>query len=87
MTMGCGTDMKVRKMAAGLFKTHCLAVMDEVKAKKQTVLITKRGKPIAKLVPADKDPDDIYGFFAGKGTIEGDLVAPALDPEEWGDLY
>jgi prevent-host-death family protein len=74
-------------MAAGLFKTHCLAVMDEVQAKKQTVVITKRGKPIAKLMPADKDSDDIFGFLAGKGSIKGDIVAPALDPEEWGELF
>jgi len=44
--------MKVRKMAAGLFKTHCLAVIDEVQANEQTVVIAKRSKPIAKLVPA-----------------------------------
>jgi prevent-host-death family protein len=79
--------MKTKRMAAGLFKTHCLAVMDEVQAKKQTVVITKRGKPIAKLMPADKDSDDIFGFLAGKGSIKGDIVAPALDPEEWGELF
>jgi len=50
-------------------------------------LITKRGKPVAKLVPADKDTDDFYGFFVGKGKIIGDVVAPAFSPEEWGGLY
>jgi prevent-host-death family protein len=78
--------MKLRKMAAGSFKTHCLAVMDEVQAKRQEIVITKRGKPIAKLAPVDHS-DDIYGFFEGKGAIKGDLVAPALDPEEWGELF
>ena len=77
----------MKKMAAGKFKVHCLAVMDEVQAKREAVLITKRGKPVAKLVPADKDADDFYGFFAGKGKIVGDVVAPAFSPEEWGDLY
>jgi prevent-host-death family protein len=77
----------MKKMAAGAFKVHCLAVMDEVQSKRQSVLITKRGKPVAKLVPADKGEDDFYGFFAGKGKITGDVVSPAFSPEEWGDLY
>jgi prevent-host-death family protein len=77
----------MKKMAAGAFKVHCLAVMDEVQSKRQPVLITKRGKPVAKLVPVEQEKDDIFGFFKGKGTITGDVVAPALTPEEWGDLY
>ena len=36
------------KMSAATFKTHCLAVIDEVHAKRQPILITKHGKPIAK---------------------------------------
>ena len=76
----------MKKMAAGSFKVHCLAVMDEVCSKRETVIITKRGKPVAKLVPADKDADDIFGFLAGKGTVAGDIVSPALSEEEWGEL-
>ena len=77
----------MKKMAAGEFKVHCLRVMDEVQSKRQAVLITKRGKPVAKLVPVEKEADDIFGFFKGKGTITGDIVSPVLTPEEWGDLY
>lgn len=76
----------MKKMAAGTFKAHCLAVMDEVQAKKEAVLITKHGKPVAKLVPVSKENDDIYGFLAGKGVIVGDVISPALSPEEWGNL-
>ncbi len=76
----------MKKMAAGSFKIHCLAVMDEVQAKRETVVITKRGKPVAKLIPADHDSDDMYNFLAGKGTITGDVVSPAIGREEWGEL-
>jgi antitoxin (DNA-binding transcriptional repressor) of toxin-antitoxin stability system len=51
------------------------------------VLITKRGKPVAKLVPVEKETDDFSNFMKGKGSIVGDVVAPAFTPEEWGDLY
>ena len=73
-------------MAAGTFKAQCLAVMDEVQARRETVLITKHGRPVAKLVPADDLSDDIYDFFVGKGKITGDVLSPALSPKEWGDL-
>jgi prevent-host-death family protein len=77
----------MKTMAAGAFKVHCLAVMDEVQAKRETIVITKRGKPVVKLVPADAEKDDIYGFLKGKGEITGDVVSPAISKEEWGDLY
>jgi prevent-host-death family protein len=74
----------MKTMAAGSFKAQCLAVMDEVQAKKETVVITKHGKPVAKLVPADKEPDEIYSFLRGKGAVSGDVISPAL--EDWGSL-
>ncbi len=77
----------MKTMAAGEFKVHCLSIMDEVQSKRESVLITKRGKPVAKLVPVEKEADDIFGFLAGKGKITGDIVSPILSPEEWGDLY
>jgi prevent-host-death family protein len=75
----------MKKMAAGVFKANCLAVMDDVQAKRETVVITKHGKPVAKLVPINMDKDEIFGFLAGKGAVTGDIVSPALTPEEWGD--
>ena len=74
-------------MAAGSFKTHCLAVMDAVQAKREAIVITKHGKPVVKLVPADAEKDDIYGFLKGKGKITGDVISPASSKEVWGDLY
>jgi len=78
------TSMKT--MPAGEFKTNCLAVMDEVEARRETVIITKHGHPVAKLMPVDAARDDIFGFFAGKGSITGDVVSPALSRNEWGNL-
>lgn len=79
--------MKAKTIPAGQFKAHCLAIMDEVQAKREAVLITKRGKPVAKLVPVEEKKDDIFGFYKGKGKILGDVLSPAFTPEEWGDLY
>jgi antitoxin (DNA-binding transcriptional repressor) of toxin-antitoxin stability system len=50
------------------------------------VVITKRGKPVAKLVPVNDEKDDIFGFLEGKGFVTGDVVSPALTLEEWGNL-
>lgn len=73
-------------MPAGEFKANCLAVMDEVEARRETVVITKHGHPVAKLVPVDTLHDEIFGFFSGKGSISGDVVSPALSRHEWGNL-
>jgi prevent-host-death family protein len=59
----------MRTMTASSFKVHCLAIVDEVQAKRESVVITKRGKPVANLVPASPDAGDIYGFLRSKGTI------------------
>jgi len=76
----------MKKMAAGAFKTNCLAVMDEVQSRHETVVITKHGKPVAKLVPVNNEADEIYDFLAGKGSVVGDVISPALSTEEWGEL-
>jgi len=58
--------------------------MDEVQAKRETVVITKHGRPVAKLVRADKNTDEIYNFLHGKGAVMGDIISPAI--EDWGKL-
>lgn len=75
--------MKTRTMPARVFKTKCLAVIDEVHSKCKPVIITKRGKPLAKLVPINSRPDDIFGFMRGKVKIIGDIITPAIPLEEW----
>jgi prevent-host-death family protein len=77
----------MRTMAAGKFKATCLAVMDEVQAKREPVLLTKNGKPVAKLVPVEVEEDPLAVYrFPGKVEILGDIVSPAMDLEEWDAL-
>jgi prevent-host-death family protein len=76
--------MKHEVMPAGEFKAKCLAVMDEVEAKRRPVTITKNGRPVAKLVPVDSGENDpIFGFLRGKGKIVGDITAPLYTDAEW----
>jgi len=76
----------MKTIAAGTFKANCLAIMDDVKARRETVIITKHGEPVAKLVPVIGDVDDIFGFFLDRGAITGDVLEPVLSAEEWGSL-
>jgi len=76
----------MKTMPAGKFKTHCLAIMDEVKAKREPVLITKHGKPVAVLNPVDEMDDPIFGFYKGKIKIVGDIVSPIVPLEDWDAL-
>jgi antitoxin (DNA-binding transcriptional repressor) of toxin-antitoxin stability system len=57
--------------------------MDQVRQTGESLLITKHGKPVAKLVPADSQADEIFGYMAGKVKIVGDIVAPVTPPEDW----
>ena len=71
-------------MAAGEFKAQCLRVMEQVYRSGESVLITKQGRPVAKLVPAEKRSDDIFdGYMTGKVKIIGDIVGPITPLEDW----
>lgn len=63
-------------MPAGKFKASCLKVMDEVAASGRSVVITKRGKAVARLVPAAARPAAVAGALAGSVEILGDILAP-----------
>jgi prevent-host-death family protein len=69
-------------IAAGLFKAQCLKLMDRVAERHETITVTKRGKPVARLVPVEPAPDRLlFGYLRGKGKITGDIVAPT--GERW----
>jgi prevent-host-death family protein len=73
----------MKQIAAGEFKAQCLAIMDRVSKSGEPVVITKHGKPVVKLVPAEKQADEIFGYMAGKVKIVGDIVGPITPPEDW----
>jgi prevent-host-death family protein len=77
-----------RQIAAGEFKAKCLGVLDEVQNTGQHVVITKRGKPVAKIVPItnEKKKGDFFGRLEGIIEIVGDpddLVKPIFPLEDW----
>ena len=64
------------EISAAQFKASCLKLMDVVEQDRVQVIITKRGRPVAKLVPYEDKPPTLFGYMAGTGTINGDIIAP-----------
>jgi len=85
----------MKTIAAGKFKAQCLALIDDVHNRGDEVLITKRGRAMAKLVPVeDQKRDSIFGFLRGQAKIVGDIMEPTMTDEEvvqwereWDDLH
>jgi prevent-host-death family protein len=75
--------MVMKTVSAGTFKAKCLSLMDQVQAQRTELVITKRGKPVAKLVPIEEEPRNIFGCMAGTAKILGDLLEPVVDPDDW----
>ena len=66
------------------FKAHCLALLARVKRTGQPLLVTRRGEPIAEVVPPSvATARGWLGSAASTGRITGDIVAPASDWREW----
>lgn len=81
-TMGSMKPMKT--IAAGEFKQTCLRLLDEVRETGRSIVITKRGRPVAQLAPLSPSAvGDWSGTMRGSGKILGDLVAPAIAEQEW----
>lgn len=66
---------------AGTFKAECLKLMDQVKKTRNSIIITKHNKPIAKLVPFEEKKATIFGKMKGSAHIKGDIIQP-ID-EDW----
>jgi prevent-host-death family protein len=62
-----------RTIAAAEFKARCLALLDEVDGTRETLVVTKRGRPVAQLVPSESGARKP---LRGSVRVRGDLVAP-----------
>ena len=69
------TMSKKRTMAAGTFKAECLAVLDRVAATGEPVVVTKRGRPVAEVVPVKAQA---ARPLRGSVKTRGDLMRPVL---------
>jgi prevent-host-death family protein len=69
----------MREVSAAAFKAQCLRLMEDVRSTRRPLVVTKRGKPVAKLVPIEEPKDDFIGRLKGVFAVVGDLDA---DPEE-----
>ncbi|MGH7388149.1 MAG: type II toxin-antitoxin system Phd/YefM family antitoxin [Candidatus Rokuibacteriota bacterium] len=73
----------MKTMPAGEFKARCLRVMEEVRKYRAPVVITKKGRAVAKLVPPDAPATDVFGCMAGTARIVGDVEAPVVAAAAW----
>ena len=70
------TIVMSRQIGAGEFKAKCLGLLDEVQRQRKEVVITKRGKPVAKLVPIEEKRESFLGSMKGTMEITGDIISP-----------
>ena len=71
----------MKQIPAGSFKARCLAVMNEIQSTREPVVVTKRGKPLVKVVPIEEQTNGLLGCMKGKIQIVGDIESPI--PVEW----
>ena len=71
------------RMPAGEFKARCLQLMAEVERTRRPVTITKRGRPVARLVPVEAEARPFLGSLRTRIKIAGDIATPAEPPEVW----
>ena len=66
----------MKTVSAAKFKEQCLALLDRVDA--DGIIITKHGKPVAKLVPVHADSAKLIGSLKGKIKIKGDIMSTGV---------
>jgi len=75
------------QIAAAEFKAKCLQVMDQVAKGKRPMTVTKRGKPMVRIVPIDEpEQDAVFGCLADQFEIVGDIEEPVLPARLWSGL-
>jgi len=75
----------VERVPISKFKATCLSLLRRVKRTGQPILVTRRGEPIAQILPPPppEPPDSWLGSLRGTGRILGDILGPAAPEEEW----
>jgi prevent-host-death family protein len=68
--------MAQRTVTATEFRARCLKLIDCVEREQTPLLVTKRGRPLVKIMPIPKKRKSLYGYMAGTGEIVGDIVSP-----------
>ena len=68
--------MPAKTVGAAHFKQHCLALLDTVGP--EGIVITKHGKPVARLVPVGGEPEGLLGSLKGKLVIRGNIRSTGL---------
>lgn len=77
------SEVKSRSIPAGEFKARCLALLDEVQRTGEEIVVTKYGKPVARLAPLKNSIQHVRKSM--NIEIHDDIISP-LDPEDWGSL-
>ena len=69
-------------IAAAEFKAKCLALLDQVHNRGQSITITKRGRVVARLVPAGDEDERPWTRVRGAARWHGDPLAPAVEESD-----
>jgi prevent-host-death family protein len=64
------------QISVGEFKVKCLKLINLAEQKHETVVITKRGIPVAKLIPYEEKSTKLFGFLKGSVVIKSDIIEP-----------
>jgi prevent-host-death family protein len=70
-------------ITASEFRRNCLKVLSEVTTTRESVVITRDGRPVVKLVPMSNEAKDLLGFLAGVIEMVGDIESPIEPPKAW----
>lgn len=79
------TKKPVKTIPISEFKATCLAVLEQVRRTGAPIIVTRRGQPIAEVIPPSLATAGAswLGAMRGTATIAGDLLAPTADANEW----
>jgi prevent-host-death family protein len=72
----------MKKIAAAKFKAQCLSILDHLDP--EGIVITKHGKPVARLLPAERASVDLIGRLRGHIRIKGDIQTTSVEWEAGG---